>query len=52
VKLLIFIGVNVFGAIGWTLGDRFGIMWAFALSGIGSIVGVFAGWYAARRLLE
>ena len=51
-KLLIFVGMNVFGALGWWIGEHFGLMTAVVASGIGSIVGVFAGWAAARRLLE
>jgi uncharacterized membrane protein YfcA len=52
VKLLIFISLNVFGAIGWWLGEPYGVMTAFLLSGVGSIVGVYVGWKAARRLLD
>jgi hypothetical protein len=51
VKLLIFVGMNVFGALGWWIGERFGIMTAFFASGIGSMVGVYAGWWTARRYL-
>lgn len=51
VKFCIFIGVNVGGAIGWSLGERFGIMTAFLISSIGSIAGVFAGWKLARHYL-
>ena len=50
-KLFIFVGVNVGGGVGWELGDRFGTMTAFFLSGIGSVLGVYAGWWAARRYL-
>lgn len=52
VKLLIFVSVNVFGALGWSAGERFGFMTAFVCSGIGSVLGVYIGWVAARRLLE
>jgi uncharacterized membrane protein YfcA len=52
VKLIIFISLNVFGAIGWSLGEPYGIMTAFLLSGLGSVVGVYLGWRLARRLLE
>lgn len=52
VKLIIFISLNVFGAIGWSLGEPYGIMTPFLLSGLGSIVGVYLGWRLARRLLE
>ena len=50
VKLFIFIGVNVFGALGWWLGEQFGDGWAIILGGLGSIFGVYVGWAAARRL--
>jgi hypothetical protein len=52
VKLLILVGINVFGALGWWLGERFGVMTAFVAGGIGSVVGVYVGWLTARRLLE
>jgi hypothetical protein len=52
VKLLIFVGLNVFGAIGWWLGEYVGLMTAFLLSGVGSVFGVYAGWWAANRLLN
>jgi hypothetical protein len=51
VKLLIFVGINVFGALGWWLGERFGVMTAFIASGAGSLLGVYVGWSTARRLL-
>ena len=51
-KLLIFVGLNVFGALGWWVGERFGLVTAFVLSGVGTIFGVYAGWWTARRLLE
>ena len=50
-KLLIFVGINLGGYVGWELGDRFGTMTAFLLSGAGSVLGVFAGWWLARKLL-
>jgi hypothetical protein len=51
VKLFIFIGINVGGYFGWELGDRFGVMSAYLLSGAGSAAGVFAGWWLARKVL-
>lgn len=50
-KLLIFVGVNLGGYAGWELGEHFGMMSAFLLSGAGSVLGVIAGWWAARRYL-
>lgn len=37
-------------SVGWWLGARFGIMTGFILSGVGSIVGVYAGWRLHRML--
>lgn len=51
-KLLIFVGINVGGYVGWQLGERFGFLPAFLASGAGSVLGVFGGWWLARRLLE
>jgi hypothetical protein len=39
-----FIGMTVFGWIGWWIGARFGFTTGLVASGIGSIVGVYAGW--------
>ena len=50
-KLLIFVGINLGGYVGWELGERFGMMTAFLLSGAGSVLGVFAGWWTARKYL-
>ena len=50
-KLLIFVGINVGGGLGWWAGEQFGVMTAFILSGIGSVLGVFGGWKVARELL-
>ena len=49
--VLIFVGVNLGGYVGWELGEQFGTMAAFVLSGAGSVLGVVAGWWAARRYL-
>jgi uncharacterized membrane protein YfcA len=50
-KLCIFIGANAGGMAGWWLGDHVGIMTAVVASGIGSILGVYAGWRVAREYL-
>lgn len=52
VKLFIFVAVNVGGWVGWSLGENFGLMTAFIASGVGSVLGVYVGWLAARRLLD
>ena len=50
-KLCIFIGVNVGGMIGWWLGEYVGVMTAFLVSGVGSVLGVYGGWRVAREYL-
>lgn len=47
-KFCIFIGMTLFGWIGWWLGDQVGLMTAFLLSGLGSVLGVYAGWRINR----
>jgi hypothetical protein len=50
-KLCIFAGTTVFSYAGWGLGEWLGLGfgWSFVLSGIGSIVGVYAGWKVAQH---
>lgn len=50
-KFLIFIGLNVGGSIGWWAGDFVGLWTAFFASGLGSILGIYAGWWVARENL-
>ena len=47
-KPLIFVGMNVFGALGWWIGEQFGLGTAIIASGIGSILGVDVGLRVAR----
>jgi membrane protein YqaA with SNARE-associated domain len=47
-KVVTFVGATLGGAVGWWLGEGFGVMTAFLLS----IVGTAAGVYAARRWLN
>jgi hypothetical protein len=49
-KLLIFVGMTVGGCIGYFVPASWGIMGAFFISGIGSIVGVYYGWKLAQYL--
>ena len=51
-KLSIFIGINVGGAIGWCLGEMIGTMAAFFVSGIGSLLGVYFCWRVAMKALQ
>lgn len=51
-KLCIFIGVTALGWVGWWIGAKVGIMTAFTLSGVGSILGVYAGWRIHRDFLS
>jgi uncharacterized membrane protein YfcA len=50
-KLCIFVGTAVGSYAFWFLGDMLGASFftAFLLSGVGSIVGVWAGWKVAQR---
>ena len=50
-KFLIFIGINVGGYVGWVLAEDYGLLIAFIASGVGSMLGVYAGWWVARRYL-
>lgn len=51
-KLCIFVGTFVVSTIFWYLGEAVGFEFfgCFMLSGVGSIVGVWAGWKVAQRL--
>ena len=55
-KLCIFVGTAVFGIGGSLLAGAFGLdtfsLGSFLLSGVGSIVGVYAGWKVAQKLNE
>ena len=48
-KLLILIGMTLGGWVGWWLGDRFGVMTAFIVSTLGSLIGVVLAWKVGRR---
>lgn len=53
-KLCIFVGTTIGGYAGWGIGDAlgFGFGWAFVLSGVGSMAGVYAGWKLAQKIAE
>lgn len=50
-KLCIVIGMTVFSSVGWWLGSKVGVMTAFWLSGIVSMLGVYVGWRINRDYL-
>ena len=47
-----FIGVNVGGAVGWSLGEMVGTTTAFLASGVGSVLGAYVGWRVENKLLN
>jgi len=49
-KLCCWIGVFVGGWLGWFLGGLLGIGWAFAISSLGSIAGIFIGWKISQEI--
>jgi uncharacterized membrane protein YfcA len=55
-KLCIFVGTTVGGLAGGMVAGALDLdtfsLGGFALSGVGSIVGVYAGWKVARKLEE
>lgn len=53
-KLCIFVGTGVGGYAFWFLSDALGgsFFVSFLLSGVGSVVGVWAGWKLAKKLEE
>ena len=48
-KLCIFVASGVLSYAGWYLGEPLGLGWAFVLSSIGALVGVYVGWKIARH---
>jgi hypothetical protein len=50
-KLLIFIGMNLGGFVGWSLGENYGVWIAFLGGSVGSVLGVYLGWRVARYYL-
>jgi hypothetical protein len=49
---VIFVAVNVLGAVGWWLGSSIGIGTALALSTVCSLVGIWVGWQLFERFLS
>ncbi len=50
-RMLIFIFATLFGLLGWWLGSYLGVMGAWIVSGLGSILGVYWGWRIVRDYL-
>lgn len=50
-RLLVLAGTTLGGYLGWAAGDAagLGLLGCFLISGLGSVLGVYAGWKAARR---
>lgn len=51
-KICLFTAISIFGWFGWKLGEPFGIMTAYWISFVGSLIGVFAGCFINRRYLD
>ncbi len=49
-NLCIYGSATVLGYLGWIAASPYGIIWAFAVSSLGAIVGVVVGWKIARRI--
>ncbi len=49
-NLCIYGSSAILGYLGWILASPFGMFWAFVISGVGSLVGVYIGWKIARRI--
>jgi hypothetical protein len=52
-KICIFVGMTILGFIGWWVGSKLGgIMTAFLISSVGSLLGVYVGWRINRDYLS
>ena len=53
-KTCITVGIILFGWLGWWISDYFhgSFVTSYFISGIGSLVGVFAGWYVSRHFFR
>jgi len=50
-KIVMFAGVTIFSTLGWMLGEDIGMMTAYMLSFVGSLVGVVAAWWFNKTYL-
>ena len=51
-KFFVFAGMVAGGWLGWALGESGGMMTAFLVSTLGSVVGVILGWKLNRMLFH
>ncbi|MBC2600203.1 hypothetical protein [Puniceicoccus vermicola] len=51
-KICLFTAITVFSYAGWALGQKVGMMTAFGLSFVGSVLGVFVGWWINENYFE
>ena len=51
-KIILLTSVTAFSWVGWLLGEPFGMMTAYILSVVGSLVGVYIGVKTQRNYLE
>ena len=48
-KLMGFLGMTIFGWVGWWLGAFVSVFTAFVLSMVGTGFGLWAGWWVMKR---
>jgi len=48
-KILPLLFSSILSYIGWSLGEPLGFFWAFGISGVAALVGVYLGWKTARH---
>jgi hypothetical protein len=51
-KIVLLSSITIFSWGGWLLGEPFGMMTAYLLSFVGSLIGVYAGVKVNRNYLE
>ena len=51
-KLVLLLSITLFSWIGWSMGERFGLMTAYVVSVVGSLVGVYIGCRINRDYLN
>jgi hypothetical protein len=49
-KLCTLVGAVTGGYAGWYFASALGVGWAFIVSGLGGMIGVYLGWKLAQRL--